>query len=103
MAAVIRIEIATSGGVDDVKKDLGDLGKAAESSGGGFRALKEIGIGALRAIGTAAVDLAVKGFQALAGAVSDGIADAQENAKIQAQTAAVLKSTGNAAGKTTSK
>jgi phage-related minor tail protein len=36
----------------------------------------------------------------LAGAVSDGIADAQENAKIQAQTASVLKSTGNAAGRT---
>ncbi len=98
MAAVIQIKIETSGGVEDVKKDLQDLSRTAESSGGGFSALKEIGVGALRAIGTMGVDLAMKGLAAIGGAISDGIEDAKQNAQIQAQTAAVLKSTGEAAG-----
>ncbi len=98
MAAIIKIEVSTSGGLEDVKKDVQDLGKTAESSGGGFNALKEIGIGALRELGAAALNLAGTALAAVGGAIKDGIADAQENAKIQAQTAAVLKSTGNAAG-----
>lgn len=98
MAAVIKIQIESTGSVQEVKKDVADLGRTAEESGKGFSALKEIGIGALREIGSAAIDLAAKGFQAVAGAISDGIADAKQNAQIQAQTAAVLKSTGDAAG-----
>ncbi len=100
MAAVIRIEIQTSGGLEDVKKDLQDVSKTAEQSGSGFSALKEIGVGALRELGAAAINLAGTALSALGGAIQDGIADAQENAKIQAQTAAVIKSTGEAAGVT---
>ncbi len=37
MAAVIKIEVSTSGGLDDVKKDVADLGRVAEQSGGGFQ------------------------------------------------------------------
>lgn len=106
MAAVIRIQIETSGGVDAVKKDIDavkkdvqDLGRTAEKdAGGGFSAMKEIGVGALRAVGEMGVGLALKGIQAVAGAISDGIADAKQNVIIQAQTAAVIKSTGEAAG-----
>lgn len=84
--------------MDAVKKDVADLGKTAQESGSGFSALKEIGIGALRELGAAALNLAGTALSALGGAISDGITDAQKNAQIQAQTAAVLKSTGNAAG-----
>lgn len=98
MAAIIRIEIQSSGGVDAVKKDVAGLGDAAEGAGKKFSALGEIGIGALRALGTMGVDLAVKGLQAIGSAISDGIEDAKQNAQIQAQTAAVIKSTGEAAG-----
>ncbi len=98
MAAVIKIEVTTSGGLDDVKRDVEDLGKTAEKSGGGFSAMQEIATGALRQIGEGLVGLAVKGFGALTDAISDGIADAKQNAQIQAQTAQVIKSTGEAAG-----
>ncbi len=101
MAAVISIRVETSGGIEDVKKDVEDLGKTAEKSGGGFSAMQEVATGALRAIGEGLVGLAVKGFGALSDAVTDGIADAKQNAQIQAQTAQVIKSTGEAAGKTT--
>lgn len=101
MAAIIKIQIETSGGLDAVKKDLNDLSKTAEQSGGGFNALSEIAVGALRKIGELGIGLVLKGFEALGSAVADGIADAQKNVQIQAQTAAVLKSTGNAAGRTT--
>lgn len=103
MAAEIKIIISSSstGSVlADAQKGVQELGETAEKSGGGFSALKEIGIGALREIGSAITNYAIDGLKSLAGAVSDGIADARENAKIQAQTAAVIKSTGNAAGVT---
>lgn len=101
MAAEIRISInstASGSAVADAKKDVADLGSTAEKSGKGFSALKEIGIGALRELGAAATNAALGGLKALGGAVMDGIADAREAAKINAQTAAVLKSTGQAAG-----
>lgn len=101
MAAEIRITInsqSAGSGIADVKKDLGDLGDSAKGSGKGFSAMQEIATGALREIGAAAINLAASGLKALGGAISDGISDARENAKIQAQTAAVIKSTGSAAG-----
>ena len=98
MAAVIRIEVQTSGSVDGLKKDLQDVGHAAEESGHGFSAMQEIATGALRAVGEGLVGLAVKGFGALHDAVADGINDAKQTAVLNAQTAAVLVSTGNAAG-----
>src|ERR1041384_7073432 len=103
MAAQISIVINSSssgGAVEDAKKDIQELGETAEKSGSGFSALKEIGGGALRELGSAITNYALDGLKSLAGAVSDGIADARENAKIQAQTAQVIKSTGNAAGVT---
>jgi phage-related protein len=100
MAAVIKIEVQTSGGLSEVKKDIADLGATAKESGGGFSAMGEIATGALRHIGTMAVDVAMAGLQKLGGIVQDGIADAKQNAIIQAQTAQVIKSTGEAAGVT---
>jgi phage-related protein len=100
MAATIRIEVVTTGGLDAVKKDIADLGATAKESGGGFSAMGEIATGALRHIGTIAVDVAMAGLQKLGGIVQDGIADAKQNAIVQAQTAQVIKSTGEAAGVT---
>lgn len=100
MAAVIKIEVQTSGGVESVKQDLQDLSNTAKDSGAGFNALGEIATGMLRAVGEAITGFALKGFEMLAGAVQDGIADAQKNAQIQAQTASVIESTGKAAGVT---
>src|SRR5512147_2246166 len=97
MAAEIRITInqaASGSAVADAKKDVQDLGDTAKKAGGGFSALKEIGIGALRELGAAATNAALGGLKALGGAVMDGIADAREAAKINAQTAQVIKSTG---------
>ena len=101
MAAEIRIIVGQQGAgsaVADAKKDVAELGTTAEKSGGGFSVLKEIGIGALRELGAAATNAALGGLKAFAGAVMEGISDAREAAKINAQTGAVLKSTGNAAG-----
>ena len=98
MAAIIRIEVKTEGNVDAVKQNIADIGRAADEAGGHFSAFKEIGIGALRAVGEGAIGLAVKGFQAIGGAISDGITDAKNYAIIAAQTEAVIKSTGGAAG-----
>lgn len=101
MAAEIKISIDFQGNgkpVEAAAKSVEDLGKTAQESGKGFSALKEVGIGALRALGSAAADAALGGLKALGGAVMDGIADAREAAKINAQTAQVIKSTGNAAG-----
>lgn len=98
MAAVIKIEVVTSGGLETVKKDISDLGREAQDAGGGFSSLREIGVGALRALGEATLNLAGTALQTLGSAIKDGIADAQKNAQIQAQTAAVIASTGKAAG-----
>ncbi len=77
---------------------MADLGNVAEKSGGGFNALSEIAVGALRKIGELGVGLVLKGLEAIGGVISDGIEDARKNAQVQAQTAAVIKSTGEAAG-----
>ncbi len=101
MAAEIRITISSQSagsGIADVKKDVQDLGETAEKSGGGFSIMKEVATGAMRALGSAVLDLGIGALKDFAGAISDGIADAKENAKIQAQTAAVIASTGGAAG-----
>src|SRR5215216_6258826 len=73
MTAVIRIEVTTTGGLDAVKKDIADLGDTAAKQGGGFSSLKEVGVGALRAIGGAAVELGAKGLAAIGGFVKDSI------------------------------
>jgi TP901 family phage tail tape measure protein len=73
MAATIRIEVTTTGGLDAVKKDIAGLGDTAAAQGGGFSSLQQIGVGALRAIGGAAVELAGKGLAAIGGFVKDSI------------------------------
>lgn len=98
MAAVIKIQIESSGGAGDVAKDVDKIGDAAQGAGKKFSAMGEIVTGALRHIGTLAIDAVVGGFQAIGGAISDGIADAKNYAIIAGQTEAVIKSTGGAAG-----
>ena len=90
MAAVIRITVETSGG--QVQKDLDDLGETAKKSGGGFNALQEIAVGALRQIGTMGVDLAISGLQKLGGFVVDSIGVAGDfQAKMNEVSAALGK------------
>ena len=98
MAAVIRIQIESSGDIGKVKQDVAGIGDAADGAGKKFSALGEIATGMLRHIGTLAIDAVVGGFQAIGGAISDGIEDAKNYAIIAAQTEAVIKSTGGAAG-----
>ena len=101
MAAEIRIVIkseSSGSAIADAKKDVQDLGNTAEKSGKGFSAMREVAVGALRELGAAATNAALGGLKVLGGAVMDVISDAREAAKINAQTAQVLKSTGNAAG-----
>jgi hypothetical protein len=73
MAATIRIIVETTGGLDKVKADVADLGESAKRSGGGFNALSEIATGALRAIGSAAIDLAGEGIKKLGGWLVDSV------------------------------
>lgn len=101
MAAVIKIEIVTTGGVDQVKKDVESLGSSAKSAGSGFSAMGEIATGALRAIGEMAVNLAGAALSKIGDVLSDSISAAKESNMVAAQTAQVIKSTGEAAGVTT--
>jgi len=102
LAATIRIEVTTSGGLDSVKKDVADLGRAAQKDGGGgFSALGEIATGALRKIGEMVVNVGVAAFQKFGQVIGDSISIARESNQINAQTAQVIKSTGEAAGVTT--
>lgn len=101
MAAEIKITIsstASGGAIQQATKDVEDLGKTAKDAGGGFSALREIGVGALREIGSIAVNALGSAAGAVKDFISDGISAARETAKLNAQTDAVLKSTGNAAG-----
>ena len=95
---MIRIQIESSGDIGKVKGDVDKIGDAADGAGKKFSAMGEIVTGALRHIGTLAIDAVVGGFQAIGGAISDGIEDAKNYAIIAAQTEAVIKSTGGAAG-----
>lgn len=101
MAAEVRITVSQQGtgsAAKDAAKDIRNLGDAAKDAGGGVSALKEVAIGAFREIGALGVGVALDSLKALSGAVMDGIADAREAAKVNAQTEAVIKSMGNAAG-----
>lgn len=73
MAAVIKIVVETSGGVDAVKKDVASLGDSAEKAGGGFSSLKEIATGALREIGSLAVNALGKAAEATVGFLKDSV------------------------------
>lgn len=73
MAATIRIVVETSGGVDAVKKDLSSLGSTAQGAGGGFSSLREVATGALREIGSLAVNALGQAASAVGGFLKDSI------------------------------
>ena len=78
-----------------------NVGAKAKSSAGGFNALQSIAVGAFQAIGGAAVNLAGAAFGKVADFISGSIAEASAWNSVIAQTEAVVKSTGQAAGFTT--
>jgi phage-related protein len=92
-------------GDDQVSKVADQAGNAidgvstkAKASGGGFSALQSIAVGAFQAIGGAAVNLAGAAFSKITDFVSGSIAEASAWNSVIAQTEAVVKSTGMAAG-----
>lgn len=74
------------------------VGSKAKSSGGGFSSLQNIATGAFMAIGAAAVNIAGSALSKLGDFVAGSIKEAADWNKVTAQTAAVVKSTGMAAG-----
>jgi len=92
-------------GDDQVSKVANDAGNAIEgvgskasSAGGGFNALQSIATGAFMAIGTAATNLAGAALSKITDFIGDSIKEAADWDKAIAQTVAVVKSTGEAAG-----
>jgi phage-related protein len=85
---------------NEVNQSINTVNDSATSTGGGFSILGEIATGALRSIGAAAVNAVSGGLSAVVGMVSDGIKGAADWESALAQTNAVIKSTGGAAGLT---
>jgi hypothetical protein len=81
-----------------VTNSVEGLGSATKTAGSGFGALQSIATGAFQAIGGAAVNLAGAAFSKMTDFISGSIAEASEFQSIFAQTEAVVKSTGMAAG-----
>jgi TP901 family phage tail tape measure protein len=79
MAATIKIVIdsaAGGAGIDQTTKGLREMGETAAKSGGGFNALKEVAIGALRQVGAAAVQAGTEAARAMGAFVADSISAA---------------------------
>jgi hypothetical protein len=74
------------------------VGEKAKSSSGGFNALQSIATGAFMAIGAAAANLAGAALSKVGDFISGSIAEASQWNSVIAQTEAVVKSTGQAAG-----
>jgi len=92
-------------GDDQVSKVANDAGSAIEgvgskasSAGGGFNALQSIATGAFMAIGAAATNLAGAALSKIGDFITGSIQEAADWNKVIAQTEAVVKSTGAAAG-----
>jgi len=83
-----------------VNQSINEVNSTATATNGGFSVLGEIASGAFRSIGAAAVNAVSGGLSSLVGMVSDGIKGAAEWENALAQTNAVIKSTGGAAGYT---
>lgn len=81
-----------------VTNSVEGLGSATKTASSGFGALQSIATGAFHAIGGAAVNLAGAAFSKMTDFISGSIAEASEFQSIFAQTEAVVKSTGMAAG-----
>ena len=95
-------------GDDQVSKVANDASNAvdgvsakAKSSAGGFSALQTIATGAFMAIGAAAVNVAGAALSKVGDFIAGSIAEASAWNSVIAQTEAVVKSTGQAAGFTT--
>jgi hypothetical protein len=84
----------------NVTNSVEGLGSATKNAGKGFGALQSIATGAFQAIGGAAVNLAGAALSKMTDFISGSIAEASEFQSIFAQTEAVVKSTGMAAGLT---
>ena len=74
--------------------------KTTKTAGKGFDALGTIATGAFQAIGAAAVNLASAGFAKITDFIAGSIEEASSFQSVFAQTEAVVKSTGEAAGLT---
>lgn len=88
----VNIKVSTSSdnkGIDDTKKGLGDVSDQADRTGSRFSEF-----GKVAAIAVTAVSAAVVGFAA------ESVKAFEEEQKVTAQTAAVIKSTGDASGVT---
>jgi hypothetical protein len=101
MAETVLINFEGKDDASDVAKRIGnnvdDLGTKATSVGGKISSFMG---GIMSGVGMGAFNLAVDGIKAVGGAVMDGIGEAQEWQSSLAQTEAVIKSTGGAAGLT---
>ena len=75
-----------------------NVGDKAKSSGGGFNALQSIATGAFQAIGAAATNFAGAALSKVGDFISGSIKEASAWNSVVAQTEAVVKSTGQAAG-----
>ena len=83
---------------DQAGDAIAGVGSKASSAGGGFNALQSIATGAFMAIGAAATNLAGAALSKIGDFITGSIAEASEWNKVIAQTEAVVKSTGAAAG-----
>jgi TP901 family phage tail tape measure protein len=75
MAATVNV-IVKEDGIEFVKKNIASLGKEAEGAGGGFSSLKEVATGALREVGSLAVDALGKAASAVGGFLKDSVSAA---------------------------
>lgn len=99
MGSVREVKVAIVGDSDSMVRAFRNADKAASGFGRGGSMLMAAGMGAVA--GGAAVAAQAIG-EGLVTALKTGVSEMQEQEKVSAQTAAVLKSTGNAAGVTKS-
>lgn len=85
---------------ENVTSSVENVGGAAKKAGSGFSAMQSIATGAFQAIGTAATNLAGAALSKVGDFISGSIQEASEWNSAIAQTEAVVKSTGMAAGLT---
>ena len=84
----------------NIDKSMSGLSSTADAVSTKFTAFNGIAAGAMQAIGGALTNLVGSGFSALSGVLTDSIAESQGWQSALAQTEAVVKSTGGAAGLT---
>src|SRR3990167_7455657 len=87
-----------SNALDDAASSLGFLESAAQSASGGIDVMGEIITGALRQIGTIAVDSLLAAGSAVAGFIGDSFAGALEAETTMARLTAQIEATGGVAG-----